>query len=198
MWLSSWASTPSSSIRFMLVQQPGGDGDGGVPGVAAGGEGVGRVVLDHVDPGLGQAAGDAEALDQVVQPGVARSGSAGRAWLMARATASDFQYETNGGARRRRRRAMTSADRRRSRAERVTAHADRARRAATKPATSSDRAALVGWRSGRTSGFSGTLALELHLDGAARPRRRPRSTRARLKPNVPATITAGKVWILVL
>jgi hypothetical protein len=38
--------------------------------VAAGGERVGRVVVDHVDPRLGQPAGDAQALDQVVQPGV--------------------------------------------------------------------------------------------------------------------------------
>ena len=41
-----------------------------VAGVAAGGEGVGRVVLDDVDPRLREPAGDAQALDQVVEPGV--------------------------------------------------------------------------------------------------------------------------------
>ena len=50
-----------------LLEQAGGDGDGRVLGVAAGGERVRRRVVDDVDPRLGQAAGDAQTLDEVVQ-----------------------------------------------------------------------------------------------------------------------------------
>ena len=74
-----------------LLQQPGGDGDGGVLGVAPGGEGVRGGVVDDVDAGLRQPAGDAEPLDQVVQPGVLAAGRPGLARLMRSATASDFQ-----------------------------------------------------------------------------------------------------------
>jgi len=53
-----------------LAEQAGGDGDGGVSWVAAGGEGVGRVLLDHVDAGHGLAGADAEVLHDVVEVGV--------------------------------------------------------------------------------------------------------------------------------
>ena len=53
-----------------LLEQAGRDGDGGVLRVPPGGEGVGGVVLDDVEAGLGQAGGDAQALDDVVEPGV--------------------------------------------------------------------------------------------------------------------------------
>ena len=53
-----------------LLEQAGGDGDGGVLRVAAGGEGVRGRVVDDVEARLGQPAGDAEALDEVVQPAV--------------------------------------------------------------------------------------------------------------------------------
>ena len=60
-----------------LLQQAGGDGDGRVLRVAAGGEGVGAGVVDDVDPRLRQPAGDAQALDEVVAAARTRVGSAG-------------------------------------------------------------------------------------------------------------------------
>ena len=61
-----------------LLEQAGGDGDRRVLGVAAGGEGVRRRVVDDVDARLGQPAGDAQPLDEVVQAavllGVGRAG----------------------------------------------------------------------------------------------------------------------------
>ena len=61
-----------------LLQQAGRHGDRGVLGVAPGGEGVRRRVVDDVDPRLRQPAGDAQALDEVVQAAVLlRIGRAG-------------------------------------------------------------------------------------------------------------------------
>ena len=61
-----------------LLEQAGGHGDRRVLGVAPGGEGVRRRVVDDVDARLGQAAGDAQALDEVVQALVLLG--VGRAW----------------------------------------------------------------------------------------------------------------------
>jgi hypothetical protein len=49
-----------------LPEQAGGHHDGGVVGVAAGGEAVGRLVVDHIQVGFGQPGRDAEALHEVV------------------------------------------------------------------------------------------------------------------------------------
>ena len=76
-----------------LLEQPGGDGDGGVLRVAAGGEGVRRRVVDDVHPRLGQAAGDARPSTRLCSRAYS-CGSAGLARLTARATASDFQYDS--------------------------------------------------------------------------------------------------------
>ena len=51
-----------------LLEQTGGDRDGSVPRVASGGEGVRCRIVDDVDARLGQATGDAQPLDEVVQP----------------------------------------------------------------------------------------------------------------------------------
>ena len=74
MWLSSWASTPSSSTRLSFSSSPVVTAIGGVLRVAAGGEGVRRRVVDDVEARLGEAAGDAEALDEVVEPAVLLDG----------------------------------------------------------------------------------------------------------------------------
>ena len=81
---SSWAMTPFELDAVQLLEQPGGHGDRRVLGVAAGGERVRGRVVDDVDAGLGQAAGDAQPLDEVVQARYC-SGSAGLARLTARA-----------------------------------------------------------------------------------------------------------------
>ena len=53
-----------------LLEQSGRDGDRGVLRIAAGRERVRRRVVDHVHARLGEPAGDAQPLDDVVQPGV--------------------------------------------------------------------------------------------------------------------------------
>src|SRR5918996_3263902 len=50
-----------------LSEKSGGDGDGGVLGIAAGGERVGGRVVDDVDPRLGDAGRNAESFDDVVE-----------------------------------------------------------------------------------------------------------------------------------
>ncbi len=52
---------------LQLVHDAACDGDRGVVGVAAGGEGVHRAVLDDVDLGHRQAGADAEVLDEAVE-----------------------------------------------------------------------------------------------------------------------------------
>ena len=70
MWLSSCASTPSSSTRFIFSSRPGRDGHRRVLRVAARRERVRRRVVDDVQARLRQPARDAQALDEVVEPGV--------------------------------------------------------------------------------------------------------------------------------
>ncbi len=66
------------------VEQPGGDGKHGAFGARARGERVERLVVDDVELRLGEPGGDAEALDEVVEPqglatlGQARAGDADR------------------------------------------------------------------------------------------------------------------------
>jgi hypothetical protein len=53
-WPNSCATTPSISVSLMRLQDAGGDGHRGVRRVAAGGEGVGRVLRDEPEFGHGQ------------------------------------------------------------------------------------------------------------------------------------------------
>ena len=76
MWLSSWASTPSSSMRFIFSSSPVVTAMAACFGSRPVAKAFGRRVVDDVEPRLRQAAGDAQALDQVVEPGVL-AGSAG-------------------------------------------------------------------------------------------------------------------------
>ena len=70
MWLSSWASTPSSSTRFIFSSSPVVTAMAACFGLRPGGEGVRATGRRRCRPRLGQPAGDAEALDEVVEPGV--------------------------------------------------------------------------------------------------------------------------------
>ena len=67
---SSWATTPSSSTRLSFSSRPVVTAMAACLGLRPGGEGVGRGVVDDVDARLGQTAGDAQALDEVVQAAV--------------------------------------------------------------------------------------------------------------------------------
>ena len=98
MWLQLVGEHALELDPVHLLEQPGRDGDRGVLRVAAGGERVRRRVVDDVDPRLGQAAGDAQPLDEVVAAACTPCGSAGLARLTASATASDFQYDTKASA----------------------------------------------------------------------------------------------------
>jgi hypothetical protein len=53
-----------------LLEEPPRHHDRSVGGVAAGGEAVRGVVLDHIEVGLGQPGGDAQAFHEVVIPGL--------------------------------------------------------------------------------------------------------------------------------
>ena len=66
-------------IAGQLLAKPGGDGDGGVLGIAPGGEGVERGVVDHVNARLGNARSDRQFLDHVVQLAVRLRGNLLRA-----------------------------------------------------------------------------------------------------------------------
>ena len=81
---SSWASTPSSSTRFILSSSPVVTAIAACLGLRPVANALGAGSLTMYTRGLGQAAGDAQALDQVVEAAV-RSGSAGLARLTARA-----------------------------------------------------------------------------------------------------------------
>ena len=80
----SWPITPSSSTRFIVVQQALGHGDRRVLGVAAGRERVRRLLGHHVDARLRHAGRDREPLDDVVQARLVRR----RVTARARAEAS--------------------------------------------------------------------------------------------------------------
>ena len=54
-------------MRLEPLHQAGGDGDRGVLGAAAGGEGVGHVGVDQRHPGHRQVGGDAQPLDRGMQ-----------------------------------------------------------------------------------------------------------------------------------
>jgi len=49
MWLISWPITPSSSSRFMIASNPVVNRDRRLLSARAGGEGIGRWVVDDVD-----------------------------------------------------------------------------------------------------------------------------------------------------
>ena len=94
MWLSSWASTPSSSTRFIFSSSPVVTAIAACLRVATGRERVGRGVVDDVQPRLREPARDAQPFDEVVVAGRTACGSAGLAWLIASATLSLLKYET--------------------------------------------------------------------------------------------------------
>ena len=77
-----------------LVHQARGDGNCGVVGVAAGGEGVGGGVVDDVNTRLGDTGSDRDLLDQIVQaPNSSRA--AGFARVAVRAMDAEEKYELN-------------------------------------------------------------------------------------------------------
>ena len=68
MWLNSWPMTPCNSSRDNNFHAAACDGDGGVAGFVAGGEGVDAVLVVHdVDLRHGHAGGDGHFLDDVEQ-----------------------------------------------------------------------------------------------------------------------------------
>ena len=95
MWLSSWASTPSSSTRFIFSSSPVVTAIAACFGLRPVANAFGRRVVDDVQPRLGQPARDAEPLDEVVVAARTACSSAGLAWLIASATLSLLKYETH-------------------------------------------------------------------------------------------------------
>ena len=91
---SSWARTPSSSTRFIFSSSPVVTAMAACFGLRPVAKAFGAGSSMTYTPRLGQAAGDAQPLDEVVQA-LVLLGSAGLARLTARAIASAFQYETN-------------------------------------------------------------------------------------------------------
>ena len=172
-----------------LLEQPGGDRDRGVLGVAAGGERVRRRVVDDVDARLRQAGRRCTGPRRGCAAAAYSTGSAGLAWLIASATASDFQYAPE--------RRDDGDDERDDEAghavaeQQVDAHADRSTTTSTKAAMSSAERRLFAAICSYSEKFPADFRTAT-VDRTAARCRRPRSTRGSVKPNMPARMLVGK------
>ena len=204
MWLSSCASTPSSSTRFIFSSSPVVTATAACFGLRPVDERVRRGVVDDVEPRLRQPARDAQALDEVV---VARAYCCGSAGLRVRDRERDLvAVEVRDD----RRDDHDDARRSRCRRRRPGAGSRTRRRPATSSSTKPEDeqnvlrlfAAICSYNEnlGSTVRATGGRRPGSELDLAA-PRSRPASAlkySRGLKLNMPAMMFDGNVWILLL